>query len=95
MAAEMLKIQARDELVRITQDELTTKFEKLSARQQSIAATKFYVREIHSPVRSFIADDEMDAAIVDGKDDLGCDLIHRDNGHVTMTAVPALMSPKN
>jgi len=78
--AELLKAKARDALVHLTERELHVKFGTLNAKQQSIAATKFYTREIHSPVATVIDDDDIDLGIVDGGNDLGCDFIHRDDG---------------
>ena len=80
--ADVLKVKARDELVRLTELELHSKFVALNAKQQSIAATKFYVREIHNPIATVIDDDDIDLGIVDGGNDLGCDFIHRDDGRV-------------
>lgn len=82
MAAETLKMKSRDELVRLTEADLGVGFGTLNSRQQSIAVAKFYVREIHNLVRSYISDDDLLDAIVDGNNDLGCDLIYRDDGHV-------------
>ena len=42
MAAEPLKLKARDELIRLTEKDLQTKFGSLNAKRQSVAATKFY-----------------------------------------------------
>jgi hypothetical protein len=80
--AEVLKMKARDELVRLTERELERKFGELHAKQQSIAATKFYIREIHNPVATVIDDDDIDLGVVDGGNDLGCDFIHSDDGRV-------------
>ena len=80
--AEVLKVKARDELVRLTERELERKFGDLHAKQQSIAATKFYIREIHNPVAMVIDDDDIDLGVVDGGNDLGCDFIHSDDGRV-------------
>jgi hypothetical protein len=52
--AEVLKVKARDELVRLTERELERKFGDLHAKQQSIAATKFYIREIHNRSRRLL-----------------------------------------
>ena len=80
--AEVLKAKARDALVHLTERELHAKFGTLNHKQQSIAATKFYIREIHNPVATVIDDDDIDLGIVDGGNDLGCDFIHRDDGRV-------------
>ena len=80
--AEVLKVKARDELVRLTERELERKFGGLHPKQQSIAATKFYIRQIHNPVATIIDDDDIDLGVVDGGNDLGCDFIHSDDGRV-------------
>jgi hypothetical protein len=82
MGAEPLKLKARDELIRLTEKDLQTKFGSLNAKQQSVAATKFYVREIRNPVSSSIAEEDISFGVVDGANDLGCDFIYRDDGHV-------------
>ncbi|OQW59172.1 MAG: hypothetical protein A4S14_04020 [Proteobacteria bacterium SG_bin9] len=76
------KIKARDEFVAFSEHELGQKFGSLNAVQQSHALTRFYVKEIHNRLRSEISDDDLDLAIVDSANDLGCDLIHRDDNHV-------------
>jgi hypothetical protein len=81
MGAEPLKLKARDELIRLTEKDLQTKFGSLNAKQQSVAATKFYVREIRNPVSSSIAEEDISFGVVDGANDLGCDFIYRDDGH--------------
>jgi hypothetical protein len=82
MASEPLKLKARDELTRLTEKDLQTKFGSLNAKRQSVAATKFYIREIRNPVSSSIAEEDLSFGIVDGANDLGCDFIYRDDGHV-------------
>lgn len=82
MPSDVIKIKARDELIRVTEDEIGQKFSSLSQNQQSISATKFYVREIHNPLRNNISEDDIIDSVVDGKNDLGCDFIYRDDGHV-------------
>jgi len=82
MAVEVLKERARDELIRLSNKDLGTDFHSLGKKQQSIAMTKFYVREIYNPLKSPISEDDLLESIVDGSNDLGCDLIHRDDGHL-------------
>lgn len=84
MAAEILKRKARDEFKISAETETNTKFDSLNDRQRSIAMTKFYVREIHNPKKTHISDDDLSEGIVDGANDLGCDFIHRDDGHITI-----------
>jgi hypothetical protein len=79
---DVLKMKARDELLRLTERELQGKFVAFNAKQQSIAATKFYIREIHNPIAMVIDDDDIDLGVVDGGNDLACDFIHRDDGRV-------------
>ncbi|WP_298255605.1 AIPR family protein [Bradyrhizobium sp.] len=82
MSAETKKLKARDEFVRFTEGFLKEKFGKLNAVQQSYALTNFYISEIHNRVRSEISGEDLELAHVDGANDLGCDLIHRDDNHV-------------
>jgi len=79
-----LKVHARDELIEFTKIELGFDFRKANPKDQSLAATKFYVLKMYNQVSSSIPDDELDTAIVDGARDLGCDLIYRDNNKVTI-----------
>jgi AIPR protein len=82
MAAGTLKLTAREELIRLYNAHNNPKFTQINSKQQSIAAARFYIDQIHNPVKSSISDDDLDEGIVDGSNDLGCDFIHRDDGHV-------------
>ncbi|OAI44320.1 hypothetical protein AYO42_00815 [Rhizomicrobium sp. SCGC AG-212-E05] len=82
MAVETIKIRAREELIRLTANDLRQDFGTLNEKQQSIATAKFYIREIHNALRTQIAEEELLEGIVDGANDLGCDFIHRDDGRV-------------
>ena len=82
MPTEQIKIKARDELIRLAEKDTGTAFRNLNAKQQSIQATKFYIREIHNPTRFQISEDDLEEGLVDGKDDLGVDFIHRDDAKV-------------
>jgi AIPR protein len=81
MAVEK-KIKARDEFVAFAEKESEQQFSKLSMVQQSHQLARFYVKEIYNRVRTEVSDEDLSLAIVDGASDLGCDLIHRDDGHV-------------
>lgn len=76
------KLKARDEFVAFAENTTQQKFGNLNAVQQSHALTRFYVKEIHNRLRSEISDEDLDLAIADSTNDLGCDLIHRDDNHV-------------
>lgn len=76
------KVKARDELIRFAEAETQTKFHKLNAIQQSHELTRFYVKEIHNRTKTEVSDEDLGLGLVDGKDDLGCDFIHRDDGNV-------------
>ena len=82
MAQETLKLQAREELIRDTEAKFAYKFHDLNQKQQSIAATTFYVRSIHNKTALLIEEDDIDDSIVDTSNDLGCDFIFRDDGRV-------------
>jgi Integrase core domain/AIPR protein len=76
------KIKARDEFMHFAANLTDQKFGNLNAVQQSYALTQFYIREIRNRLRSEIADEDLQFAIVDGSNDLDCDLIHRDDKQV-------------
>jgi hypothetical protein len=82
MRAETRKITARDELIRIYNGTHTPDFVSINPKQQSIAATRFYIEELHNSLNAPIGEDELDEGVVDGANDLGCDFIHRNDGHV-------------
>jgi hypothetical protein len=82
MTDAIKKLKARDEFIAFAESETKEKFGKLNAIQQSHALTRFYVKEIHNRLRAEISDDDLELAVVDSANDLGCDLIHRDDNHV-------------
>jgi hypothetical protein len=84
MNAESKTLKARDEFVHFAERFLDEKFVKLNAVQQSVALTHFYIKEIQNRVGSEISDEDLELDIVDAANDLGCDLIHRDNNHVLL-----------
>lgn len=76
------KIKARDELIRFAESETEQKFHNLNAIQQSHELTRFYIKEIYNRTKTEISDEDLALALVDGANDLGCDLVHRDDNHV-------------
>lgn len=82
MSSATLKIKARDELHRLSEKDLGCSFHNLNPKIQSVEATKFFIREIRNPISLSISEEDLSFAVVDGANDLGCDLIHRDDGHV-------------
>ena len=78
------KVKARDEFVSFTEKTLHTKLSLLNKKQQSLALTQFYLREIHNKLRPEISDEDIDLGLVDGPGDIGIDFIHKDDGHVTI-----------
>jgi hypothetical protein len=82
MAERVKKIKARDEFVSFAEELLEIKFGKQNSVQQSHALATFYIKEIHNKLRSEISDDDLQLALVDSSNDLGCDLVHRDDNHV-------------
>ena len=82
MAEKIKKLKARDEFVPFAEELLEIDFGKLNSVQQSFALTHFYIKEIHNRLRSEISDDDLQLALVDASNDLGCDFIHRDDNHV-------------
>ena len=57
---------------------------QLSDRQRSIGLIRFYVDQIHNRLRNYLAEDDIEAGLVDGANDLEADLIHRDDNVVTI-----------
>jgi hypothetical protein len=45
---------------------------------------KFYVFQIHNRISNYISEDDFDYSVTDGKDDLGVDLIFKDDGMVVI-----------
>jgi hypothetical protein len=59
-------------------------FGNMTSREQGLALTRYYVTEIHNKLSTEISDDDLEDAIVDGGNDLGVDLVHRDDNAVLM-----------
>ncbi len=57
-------------------------FGQLTTRELGTALTKFYVSEIHNRMTTEIDEDDLEEALIDGPNDLGLDLIHRDDNVV-------------
>jgi hypothetical protein len=81
------KVKARDEFMHFAENLTGQKFGSLNAIQQSFALTQFYIKEIRNRLRSEISDEDLQFAIVDGSNDLDCDLIHRDDKQVLIVQV--------
>jgi hypothetical protein len=84
MSGSTKKVKARDEFVLFTEKTLHLKLGALSKKQQSLALTQFYVKEIHNKLKPKISDDDIELGLVDGPGDIGIDFIHKDDGHVTI-----------
>ena len=69
-------------LSRLRRTFVETKFGKLNSVQQSHALAQFYIKQIHNKLKSEISDEDLQFALVDSSNDLGCDILHRDDGHV-------------
>lgn len=83
MAIDTLKVKARDELLRLYNDQHgPSSFNQLNSKQQSLAATRFYIEQILNATGGSLTEDDIDEGMVDGSNDLGCDFISRDDGHV-------------
>lgn len=70
MTVEVHKIKARDELIRIAEQEVGSPFSNLSDKQRSIEATKFYVKHIRNLIATSINDEDISYSVVDGSNDL-------------------------
>ncbi len=83
MKSDAKKLKVRDAFQDFVQVERGVGLDKLGDEvRQSQALAHFYIREIHNGLRSPISDEDFNAGYVDGKDDLGIDVIHRDDGVV-------------
>ncbi len=83
-AAEVYKIKARDELVRLYAGGDWQVFNALPDKQKSVKLALFYVEEIHNKSGFIISDEDIEWGVVDGSNDLGCDFISRSEGQVTI-----------
>lgn len=87
MAAPTIKPKVRDELTSHFRKRFNTDFSQQNAKAQSIAAARFYIEQIHNLLNFEISEEDIDAGLVDGTNDLGCDFIHRDDGKVVVVQV--------
>jgi len=76
------KSTCRSELQSFANQFYGKEFHQLGTTDQGRALTRFYVTEIHNRIASYISDEDLDYAFVDGPKDLGIDLIFRDDGVV-------------
>jgi hypothetical protein len=54
----------------------------LNDKQRTLALTRFYVEELHNPLRPFISEEDFSRGYVDASGDLGIDFIHKDDHSV-------------
>lgn len=78
------KIKARDRIRDFAKSEFNSEFDAMKDAERSVVLLKFYISEIHNKTRTEIDEDQFDLGLVDGKDDLGIDFIHKDDGLVTI-----------
>lgn len=57
---------------------------QLSDKQRSTGLIRFYVDRIHNRLRNYLSEEDIEDSLVDGTNDLEADLIHRDDGVVTI-----------
>ena len=74
----------RERLSDFTKSEFNSNFEALKADQKSDALLHFYIKEIHNKFRTEIGTEQIEFGMVDGKDDLSVDFIHKDDSLVTI-----------
>src|SRR5262245_4203742 len=88
MKADAKKPKVRDAFQDFVRVERGVGLDKLGDEvRQTQALAQFYIREIHNGLRSPISDEDFNAGYVDGANDLGVDLIHRDDGVVHIVQV--------
>jgi hypothetical protein len=76
------KTHARETFKEWAEAETGRPFGQLSDPQRSRELTRFYICKVHNPTHTEIAEDDLDAGMIDGAGDLGVDFIHRDDGRV-------------
>ena len=76
------KLHIRGAFRDFAQNLLDKPFGQLTTRERGTALTKFYISEIHNRATTEIDEDDLEEALIDGANDLGLDLIHRDDNVV-------------
>jgi len=82
MSKDNKKRRSRDDLKHFAHSVYKSSWEHLSAPQQSIALTRFYIQEIYNQFNSEISEDDIELGVVDGANDLGIDFIHKEDDQV-------------
>jgi hypothetical protein len=59
-------------------------FGNLTSVEIGYELIKFFVFQIHNRISNYISEDDFDYSVTDGKDDLGADLIFKDDGMVVI-----------
>lgn len=79
---EERKPKAREDFKEFAAKFCEQKFDRIGQMDLALALTRYYVERIHNRTAPIIDPDELDFALVDGANDLGADLIYRDDGRV-------------
>jgi hypothetical protein len=87
------KINVRETFREFVEHGFRQKLGALSNKQLSQGLTRFFVTEIHNPLKSFISGEDFDRGYVDAGRDLGVDFIHRDD-HQVLILQTKYCSPK-
>lgn len=78
------KATFRDSFREFAEEKTGKKIANISQSEISLALIEFYVSRVNNRTGKYISDDDLDYSITDGKDDLGVDLLFRDDGAVML-----------
>lgn len=76
------KPKAREDYREFASNFYNEQFSRLGPLELGLGLTRYYVERIHNRSAPVIDADDLDTALIDGSNDLGADLIHRDDGRV-------------
>jgi len=79
-----VKKKLRERIKDFSKSEFNSDFDSLKHDQRSDVLLKFYIKEIHNKFKTEITSDEIEIGLVDGKNDLSIDFIHKDDNVVTI-----------
>ena len=79
-----VKKKLRERIKDFSKSEFNSDFDSLKHDQRSDVLLKFYIKEIHNKFKTEITADEIEIGLVDGKNDLSIDFIHKDDNVVTI-----------
>ena len=84
MTTGTTKPKARQRYTEFVKERLGKELGQTNSRERSHALIRFYIEEIHNPIRTSISPEDTEIGLVDGPGDLGADFIHKDDNVVTI-----------